>query len=90
MNELRWNQEFMSALEKEQGKDKPDDETAFKERVRYYMGKKSRKKFMQLAKVFTWQRNKKSSSVKHNTPPDSLLLEEDYDGEEDAPRKIKK
>lgn len=89
MNELRWNQEFMSALEKEQGKDKPDDETAFKERVRY-MGKKSRKKFMQLAKVFTWQRNKKSGSVKHNPPPDSLLLEEDYDGEEDAPKKNKK
>lgn len=68
----------MSSLEKEHDKDRPDDDAAFKERLRY-MGKKSRKKFMQLARVFTWQRHKKTATVKHDPPRDSLLLQEDYD-----------
>ncbi|GBP11754.1 CUE domain-containing protein 1 [Eumeta japonica] len=59
MNQLRWNQEFMNALEKEQsGKGKGGEVDAdFKERLKH-MGKVSRKKFLQMARVFTWQRNK--------------------------------
>lgn len=87
MAELRWNQEFLSALEKDhQGK--VSDDAAFKERLRH-MGKISRKKFAQLARVFTWQRggNKKASAVRH---PDSLLLQEE-NSDDDEPRKaIKK
>lgn len=69
----------MSSLEKEHGRGRPDDDAAFKERLRY-MGKKSRKKFMQLARVFSWQRpSSKKADKKHDPPPDSLLLQEDYD-----------
>lgn len=80
MAELRWNQEFLSALEKDhQGK--VSDDAAFKERLRH-MGKISRKKFTQLARVFTWQRgsNKKASAVRH---PDSLLLQEEHSDDEE-------
>lgn len=84
MNELRWNQEFMLALDKEQyEKGRHEDEMAFKERLRY-MGKKSRKKFHQLARVFTWQRNKKPAAVKY---PDSLLLQEEH-SDDDEPKKV--
>ncbi|XP_055622297.1 CUE domain-containing protein 1 [Toxorhynchites rutilus septentrionalis] len=86
MAELRWNQEFLSALEKDhQGK--VSDDAAFKERLRH-MGKISRKKFAQLARVFTWQRggNKKASAVRH---PDSLLLQEEH-SDDDEPRKAAK
>lgn len=78
----------MSSLEREQGK--PDDDAAFKERLRY-MGKKSRKKFMQLARVFTWQRNKKSTTTKNvDPPPDSLLLQEEYDADDEESKHMKK
>uniref|UniRef100_A0A182NME3 CUE domain-containing protein n=1 Tax=Anopheles dirus TaxID=7168 RepID=A0A182NME3_9DIPT len=85
MAELRWNQEFLSALEKDhQGK--VQDDAAFKERLRH-MGKVSRKKFTQLARVFTWQRggNKKASAVRH---PDSLLLQEEHSDEEGEPKRV--
>lgn len=86
MNELRWNQEFMLALEKEQkDKGRAEEDVVFKERLKH-MGKKSRKKFMQLARVFTWQRNKKPGAVRH---PDSLLLQEEH-SEDDEPKKTKK
>lgn len=84
MNELRWNQEFMLALEKEQQeKGKNVDDLVFKERLKH-MGKRSRKKFMQLAKVFTWQRNKKPGAVRH---PDSLLLQEEH-SDDDEPKRL--
>lgn len=80
MNELRWNQEFMNALEKEQlDKGRNEDDAVFKERLKH-MGKLSRKKFLQLARVFTWQRNKKTISSKH---PDSLPLKEEPSDDED-------
>lgn len=86
MNELRWNEEFMIALEKEQQeKGRSDGDLVFKERLKH-MGKTSRKKFMQLAKVFTWQRNKKPGAVRH---PDSLLLQEEH-SDDDEPRKLPK
>ncbi|XP_052862267.1 CUE domain-containing protein 1 [Anopheles cruzii] len=87
MAELRWNQEFLSTLEKDhQGK--VQDDAAFKERLRH-MGKVSRKKFAQLARVFTWQRgtNKKASAVRH---PDSLLLQEEHSDDEEPKRTGKK
>uniref|UniRef100_A0A2M4ASP7 Putative ubiquitin-conjugating enzyme n=1 Tax=Anopheles triannulatus TaxID=58253 RepID=A0A2M4ASP7_9DIPT len=87
MAELRWNQEFLSALEKDhQGK--VQDDAAFKERLRH-MGKVSRKKFTQLARVFTWQRgtNKKASTVRH---PDSLLLQEEHSDDDEPKRAGKK
>ncbi|XP_055603403.1 CUE domain-containing protein 1 [Uranotaenia lowii] len=86
MAELRWNQEFLSALEKDhQGK--VSDDAAFKERLRH-MGKISRKKFTQLARVFTWQRGgaKKANAVRH---PDSLLLQEEH-SDDDEPKKAAK
>lgn len=86
MNELRWNQEFMLALEKEQQDKGGEDDLVFRERLKH-MGKKSRKKFLQLARVFTWQRNKKKpGAVRH---PDSLLLQEEH-SDDDEPRKSKK
>lgn len=87
MAELRWNQEFLSALEKDhQGK--VSDDAAFKERLRH-MGKVSRKKFAQLARVFTWQRgtNKKASAVRH---PDSLLLQEEHSDDDEPRKSVKK
>uniref|UniRef100_A0A1B0C9E8 Putative ubiquitin-conjugating enzyme n=1 Tax=Lutzomyia longipalpis TaxID=7200 RepID=A0A1B0C9E8_LUTLO len=56
-----------------------------KERLKH-MGKKSRKKFLQLARVFTWQKNKKPGAVRH---PDSLLLQEEH-SDDDEPRRTKK
>uniref|UniRef100_A0A336M3J6 CSON009810 protein n=1 Tax=Culicoides sonorensis TaxID=179676 RepID=A0A336M3J6_CULSO len=77
MNELRWNKDFLSALEK----DKVQDNLAFKDRLRN-MGKTSRKKFTQLARMFTWQRNKKP-------PVNSGLLQEEQ-SDEDTDLKIRK
>lgn len=87
MNELRWNQEFMLALEKEQQeKGRNTEDLVFTERLKH-MGKRSRKKFMQLAKVFTWQRNKNDKrAVRH---PDSLLLQEEH-SDDDEPKRIPK
>ncbi|XP_036344660.1 CUE domain-containing protein 1-like [Rhagoletis pomonella] len=80
MNQLRWNQEFMNALEKEQcGKAKGEDDAAFKERLKH-MGKMSRKKFLQMARVFTWQRNKKTTTAKQI---DSLPLKEEPSDDEE-------
>ncbi|XP_037816287.1 CUE domain-containing protein 1 isoform X2 [Lucilia sericata] len=81
MNQLRWNQEFMNALEKEQsGKGKGGEGDAdFKERLKH-MGKVSRKKFLQMARVFTWQRNKKTTTAKQI---DSLPLKEEPSDDED-------
>ncbi|KAL5293092.1 CUEDC1 family protein [Megaselia abdita] len=79
MNELRWNQEFMNALEKEQqekGRNDVDD-AAFKERLRH-MGKVSRKKFLQMARVFTWQRRNKNKPTSAKQI-DSQPLEESDD-----------
>lgn len=88
MNELRWNQEFMLALEKEQQeKGRNVDDLVFTERLKH-MGKRSRKKFMQLAKVFnvSWQRNKKPGAVRH---PESCLLQEEH-SDDDEPKRIQK
>ncbi|XP_055378618.1 CUE domain-containing protein 1 [Condylostylus longicornis] len=85
MNELRWNQEFMSALEKEQ-QGKSEGDMAFKDRVRH-MGKVSRKKFLQVARVFTWQRNKKATSAKQI---DSLPLKEEHSDDDDHHINVKK
>ena len=85
MNELRWNQEFISALEKDH-QCKVSDDAAFKERLRH-MGKVSRKKFTQLAKVFSRSGNKKPNAVRH---PDSLLLQEEHSDDEEPKRTGKK
>ncbi|XP_037718946.1 CUE domain-containing protein 1 isoform X2 [Drosophila subpulchrella] len=80
MNQLRWNQDFMNALEKEQsGKAKGEDDAPFQERLKN-MGKMSRKKFLQMARVFTWQRNKKVTTAKQI---DSLPLREEPSDDED-------
>ncbi|KAH8408082.1 hypothetical protein KR222_003050 [Zaprionus bogoriensis] len=81
MNQLRWNQDFMNALEKEQsGKAKGgEDDLPFQERLKN-MGKMSRKKFLQMARVFTWQRNKKVTTAKQI---DSLPLREEHSDDED-------
>lgn len=80
MNQLRINQEFMNALEKEHaGKGKPDGDADFKERLKH-MGKMSRKKFLQMARVFTWQRNKKVTTAKQI---DSLPLKEEPSDDEE-------
>lgn len=87
MNELRWNQEFMTALEKEQqDKARGEDDAAFKERLKH-MGKVSRKKFLQMARVFTWQRNKKVTSAKQI---DSLPLREEPSDDEDHHLQVRK
>ncbi|XP_017059995.1 CUE domain-containing protein 1 isoform X3 [Drosophila ficusphila] len=80
MNQLRWNQDFMNALEREQsGKAKGEDDAPFQERLKN-MGKMSRKKFLQMARVFTWQRNKKVTTAKQI---DSLPLREEPSDDED-------
>lgn len=87
MNELRWNQEFMNALEKEQQEKGRDvDDAAFKERLRH-MGKMSRKKFLQMARVFTWQRRNKNKPTSAKQI-DSQPLEESDD--EDHHHRTKK
>ncbi|CAG5045994.1 unnamed protein product [Parnassius apollo] len=92
MAELRWNQEFIAALDSEQGhKSKGhDDEAAFKERLKN-MGKLSRKKFAQLSKMFTrgGPRRSGSSRAVPRGPPDSLLLQEEHSDEEDRPQQQK-
>lgn len=68
----RFNQEFLSTLDKEQGR----DERNFEERLKH-MGKISRKKFHQLARIFTFQRKKPSSQK----PKNSKLLEQESEDE---------
>ena len=57
MSTFRFNQEFLSTLENEQGN---ISDASFEERLRN-MGKSGKKKFFQLAKLFSFQRNKKIS-----------------------------
>lgn len=73
---LRFNQEFLSTLEKEQGR----DERNFEDRLKH-MGKAGRKKFHQLAKIFTFQRKKNSSQK----PKNSKLLEQHSSEDESKP-----
>jgi hypothetical protein len=70
--ELRFNQEFLSSLERE------SEYGSFEERLKH-MGKVSRKKFQQLAKIFTFQR-KKNAALK----PKSKLLEQESEDEQEA------
>jgi len=95
MAELRWNKDFLSMLDKDSPPEERlasfpqsrtnDDDAIFKERLRN-MGKMSRKKFSQLARVFTG-RKKRGSSAKAilNQGPapsrDNLLLQEDQDSD---------
>lgn len=82
MAELRWNKDFLLMLDKDSPPEErtsgfshvrsADDDAIFKERLRN-MGKMSRKKFSQLARVFTG-RKKRNSSAK------AILQEEDSDG----------
>ena len=73
----------MLALEKEQQDKAKGEDVDFKERLKH-MGKKSRKKFHQLARVFTWQKNKKPGAVRH---PDSLLLREEHSDDDEGDQK---
>ncbi|XP_014276275.1 CUE domain-containing protein 1 [Halyomorpha halys] len=92
MSELRWNKDFLSALDDESPPEERssafpsrlhDDDAMFKERLRN-MGKLSRKKFSQLARVFTGKKKKSARSMLSGGPApsrDDLLLREDHDGD---------
>lgn len=104
MAELRWNKDFLTALEKEQSAESPTgelpykspgglhDDDLFRERIRN-MGKLSRKKFAQLARMFTGRKKRSAKQILgHSAGPskDSLLLNsepllsaEDEDNESD-------
>lgn len=91
MAELRWNQEFMAALDSEQGQKTKchDDEAVFKERLKN-MGKLSRKKFAQLSRMFSSVRGGSrrgcgNARAPPRGPPDSLLLQEEHSDDEDRP-----
>ncbi|XP_026477007.1 CUE domain-containing protein 1-like [Ctenocephalides felis] len=99
MAELRWNQDFLTALDSDQPitesnvaaanrankKSANIDEDQFRERIKH-MGKLSRKKFAQLAKVFHWQGNKKGGGARHGPVTDSLLLQEEHSDDEELKR----
>lgn len=82
MKQLRWNQEFMNALGTEQEiKGRHEDDAAFKERLKH-MGQVSRRKFLQLARVFAWQKNKKPSILRSHSEAQPLKEEpSDEEGE---------
>ncbi|KAL1140841.1 hypothetical protein AAG570_000769 [Ranatra chinensis] len=91
MAELRWNKDFLSALDKDSPPEERlasfssrlgDDDAIFKERLRN-MGKLSRKKFSQLARVFTGRKKRSQSakSILSHGPKDSHLLREDCDSD---------
>ncbi|CAH4026776.1 unnamed protein product [Pieris brassicae] len=86
MAELRWNQEFIAALDSDQGNKTKchDDEAAFKERLKN-MGKLSRKKFAQLSRMFSRGGSRRSGSARAppRGPPDSLLLQEEHSDDDD-------
>ncbi|XP_049873241.1 CUE domain-containing protein 1 [Pectinophora gossypiella] len=86
MAELRWNQEFMAALDSEQGhKSKGhDDEADFKERLKN-MGKLSRKKFAQLSRMFSRGGSRRAGGARAppRGPPDSLLLQEEHSDDDE-------
>ncbi|XP_026285005.1 CUE domain-containing protein 1 isoform X2 [Frankliniella occidentalis] len=88
MAELRWNKDFLTALEKEHCAESPTgelpyksasglhDDDLFRERLRN-MGKLSRKKFAQLARMFTGRKKRSAKQILgHSAGPskDSLLL----------------
>ncbi|KAK3908899.1 CUE domain-containing protein 1 [Frankliniella fusca] len=88
MAELRWNKDFLTALEKEQCAESPTgelpyksagglhDDDLFREHLRN-MGKVSRKKFAQLARMFTGRKKRTAKQILgHSAGPskDSLLL----------------
>ncbi|XP_075220102.1 CUE domain-containing protein 1 [Lycorma delicatula] len=94
MAELRWNKDFLLMLDKDSPPEErlssfpqsrsTDDDAVFKERLRN-MGKMSRKKFSQLARVFTGRKKRSSAKQILTQGPapsrDNLLLqEEDSDG----------
>lgn len=107
MAELRWNKDFLTALEKESWAESPTgeltykspgglhdhDDDLFKERLRN-MGKMSRKKFAQLARMFTGRKKRSAKQILGNSAgpsKDSLLLNsepllsaEDEDNEGDT------
>ncbi|KAM3965194.1 CUE domain-containing protein 1 [Aphomia sociella] len=89
MAELRWNQEFMAALDSEQGQKSKghDDEAIFKERLKN-MGKMSRKKFAQLSRMFSRGGVRKSGNARAppRGPPDSLLLQEEHSDDDERPQ----
>ncbi|CAB3375072.1 Hypothetical predicted protein [Cloeon dipterum] len=122
MNELRWNKDFLSTLEKDQGDrdDSPeevmgafnfpktnnssshDEDAIFKERIRN-MGKMSKKKFAQLARVFTRTRKRGgvgggAKGILNQGPApshDNLLLNaepliEEEDDEDDLDERIRR
>ncbi|XP_047511660.1 CUE domain-containing protein 1 [Pieris napi] len=86
MAELRWNQEFIAALDSDQGNKTKchDDDAAFKERLKN-MGKLSRKKFAQLSRMFSRGGSRRSGSARAppRGPPDSLLLQEEHSDDDD-------
>ncbi|KAF6207076.1 hypothetical protein GE061_018315 [Apolygus lucorum] len=90
MAELRWNKDFLSTLENDSPPEERlssfhgrlDDE-AFKERLRN-MGKMSRKKFSQLARVFTGRKKRAPTArsiLNEGQTKDNLLLREDLDSD---------
>ncbi|KAI5720830.1 hypothetical protein M8J77_012206 [Diaphorina citri] len=90
MSELRKNQEFLSSLNSDvgfghPGKSSGDDDTDFKEKLKH-MGKVSKKKFSQMARVFTGKKKKKSVAASPKsilgggaggTSKDNVLLTQD-------------
>ncbi|RZF36550.1 hypothetical protein LSTR_LSTR010661 [Laodelphax striatellus] len=90
MAELRWNKDFLLMLDKDSPPEERltsfphskagDEDAIFKERLRN-MGKMSRKKFSQLARVFTGRKKRSSAKQILNQGPapsrDNLLLQED-------------
>lgn len=90
MAELRWNKDFLSTLENDSPPEERlssfhgrlDDE-AFKERLRN-MGKMSKKKFSQLARVFTGRKKRAPTArsiLNEGQTKDNLLLREDLDSD---------
>uniref|UniRef100_A0A8D8ZWJ0 CUE domain-containing protein 1 n=1 Tax=Cacopsylla melanoneura TaxID=428564 RepID=A0A8D8ZWJ0_9HEMI len=87
MSELRKNREFLSSLNSDVGfgtpcKSSVDDDSDFKEKLKH-MGKVSKKKFSQMARVFTGKKKKKSSSSSssggcgNSSSKDHVLLTQD-------------
>ncbi|XP_014254318.1 CUE domain-containing protein 1 [Cimex lectularius] len=93
MTELRWNKDFLTTLENDSPPEerlasfpgRMGEDDLFKERLRN-MGKVSKKKFSQLARVFTGRKKRTPTAkaiLNQGTTPskDNLLLKEDLDGE---------
>ncbi|KAL1451656.1 hypothetical protein WDU94_006014 [Cyamophila willieti] len=86
MSELRKNREFLSSLNSDVGfgtpcKSSAEDDSDFKEKLKH-MGKVSKKKFSQMARVFTGKKKKKSSGSSsggcgNSSSKDHVLLTQD-------------